>query len=298
MIDSLRQALVGRQQRDGAWSAGVGGPGFTEATALATLALRISEPEASARGAAWLADRQRPDGAWPPSEQVGLSSWTTPLAMLALDAVHEGAFERGVQWLMDHGGRGYPWYQKLFFRLFPEREAVELDPDLKGWPWLPDSFSWVEPTSYAILALRSRATSDDRIALRVDEAQRMLLDRVCDGGGWNYGNSRVLDESLWPYPDTTAIALLALAGRERNTEIDESLSALRSMTREVSSMLSLSLAALCFDLYGLDAEDVQDRLNSNANATADRSDTRSLAFATMALGDGPGALVPTPGTTL
>lgn len=293
MTDRLEQALTARQRSDGAWSAWIEGPGFTEATALATLALRDFDADASARGAAWLADHQRADGAWPPSDQVALSSWTTPLALLALDPGREAAFERGLSWLLDHGGRGYPWYQKLFFRLFPEREAIELDPDLKGWPWLPDSFSWVEPTAYAILALRSRESSDDRVALRIDEGQRMLLDRMCEGGGWNYGNSRVLDEALWPYPDTTALALMALADRERGAEIAESLTALRGMIADVDSALSLSLAVLCLDLYQVDATEAKRRLSVRVDAIADESDTRALAFAAMALGAGPKALVPT-----
>ena len=38
----------------------------------------------------------------------------------------------------------------------------------------------------------------------------MLLDRACEGGGWNAGNSSVYGVPLRPQPDATAAALLAL----------------------------------------------------------------------------------------
>ena len=40
----------------------------------------------------------------------------------------------------------------------------------------------------------------------------MLLDRRCRDGGWNYGNRRVLGADLPSYPETTALALMALDG--------------------------------------------------------------------------------------
>jgi hypothetical protein len=43
-------------------------------------------------------------------------------------------------------------------------------------------------------------------------SERMLLDRRCRDGGWNFGNRRVLGADLPSYPETTALALMALNG--------------------------------------------------------------------------------------
>jgi hypothetical protein len=42
--------------------------------------------------------------------------------------------------------------------------------------------------------------------------EKMILERRCSDGGWNYGNRRVLGEDLRSYPETTALALLGLSG--------------------------------------------------------------------------------------
>jgi hypothetical protein len=45
---------------------------------------------------------------------------------------------------------------------------------------------------------------------RLEEGKRLLLDRRCDDSGWNYGNRRVRGHDLPGYPETTALAVLAL----------------------------------------------------------------------------------------
>jgi len=176
---------------------------------------------------------------------------------------------------------------KLIFLLFPEREAVQLDPDLTGWPWYPDTFSWVEPTSYSLLALKSRRDNlrGRRARVRIDEAERMILDRECLGGGWNYGNSRVLDEELWPYPDTTALALIALQDFPRPESLERSLTALEAMVEDRASVLSLALAVLALQLHGRDVSAARTRLAERVEDERLPTDTRSLALAALALDD-------------
>ena len=69
---------------------------------------------------------------------------------------------------------------------------------LQAWPWVAETFSWVEPTAWCLLALkqfgRSFPASVD--SSRIAEAEHLLLDRVCTGGGWNYGNPSVLGQEL------------------------------------------------------------------------------------------------------
>src|SRR5258706_177994 len=82
-------------------------------------------------------------------------------------------------------------------------------------------FSWVEPTAYALIALKKLrpVQGDGRSDRSIAEAERMLYDRACAEGGWNYGNSTAYGVELPPYLETTALALLALQDRrddERN----------------------------------------------------------------------------------
>ena len=58
---------------------------------------------------------------------------------------------------------------------------------------------------------------------RIDEAERLLIDRSCLGGGWNYGNSNMLGQELEPYVPTTAVALLAMQDRRTHPVVDRSL---------------------------------------------------------------------------
>jgi len=280
----LERALRAAQRPNGGWPAGPGGPVSTEATALAVMALERRAPAVASRGTGWLLEHQRPDGAWSSMEGVALPGWTTSLAALALTRSHPEAARMGATWLMEHRGRTFPWWTKLFMWLFPGRAVVELDPALRGWAWLPGTFSWVEPTAYAILALRAlRPGSPERVARHVDEAERMLLDRVCADGGWNYGNSRVLGEELWPYPDTTAIALLALVDRERVDAVRRSLDTLGRMMADTDSGLSLALSILCFDAFAIDAVALRDRLRARTDGIVRHGDTRSVALGLVAL---------------
>jgi hypothetical protein len=282
MTNRLKTALLEAQNDDGGWSVDGSGQSQTEATALAVLAAGSTTP--ASRGAEWLSAHQRPDGAWPPWPSVDLTSWATPLAILALSEIDPPAAQKGAEWLLDQGGRSYPWYTQLFYRLFPDREVIELDADLTGWPWLPDTFSWVEPTAYALIALKSlRDQLPQRTAARIDEGERMILDRTCPGGGWNYGNSRVLDEDLWPYPDTTALALIALQDAPPSNEIDASLEALDEMLAHNQSGLALSLAILCFRLYNRSTEALEKQLVERLDEVVAYGETRSMALSSMAL---------------
>jgi hypothetical protein len=169
-------------------------------------------------------------------------------------------------------------------RVFPRRSPVDVDTELVGWPWATDTFSWVEPTSYALVALkRLRGTiAAEHLESRLDEGDRLLADRACTGGGWNYGNKRVFDEDLWPYPDTTAVALLALADRGDLLAVSEALDVLPTMLDENRSMLALSLGSLALAAHGRDAAPHRARL-SEKTETWQSGEIRALAWAALAL---------------
>jgi len=107
---------------------------------------------------------------------------------------------------------------------------------------------------------------------------------MCDGGGWNYGNSKVLDYALWPYPDMTAVALIATQDHARETANQESLQVLSKIARATDSGLALCWAAVCLNVYGQDNSDFQRQIEKRFAAAAFLGETKSLALAVIALG--------------
>jgi hypothetical protein len=114
----------------------------------------------------------------------------------------------------------------------------------------------------------------------------MIFDRVCDGCGWNYGNSKIYGEALWPYPDITAIALLALQDHRDAEPVRRSLAALEKMVSNSGSGLALSWAILCFSIYGRDVSEWRDLLVKQFEKTQFLGETKSLALSVLALTDG------------
>ena len=120
-----------------------------------------------------------------------------------------------------------------------------------GWPWTERTYSWVEPTCYALLALKAAGHGDH---LRVAEAQRMLQARTCAGGGWNQGLVTALHQQLSPLPVQTALAILALQrDTESHTAVVRATAVLRAGLVSRPTVLSLAWATLA--LHGI-GEDV------------------------------------------
>ena len=64
-------------------------------------------------------------------------------------------------------------------RLEMDPAVNRLDGSLRGWAWVEGTFSWVEPTAYALIS--SRILGDLK-SKRVLEGRAMLLDRQCADG--------------------------------------------------------------------------------------------------------------------
>lgn len=278
-------ALLARSRNaDGGFGAMPGAPSDTESTALAALATGVVEGVPAAQAAcAWLRTRQRSDGAWPLSDALPDAAWATAPAAIALAGlgVEPSSVRRGLVWLADTEGAGAPLLHRVIGWL-GVKPPVELDYELLGWPWVPGTFSWVEPTSLALIAFKS-ARGADRARGRVEAGERMLLDRACEDGGWNYGNRRVLNVKLDAYPDTTALALLALQDRPHDTAaIQSGLAALERMLETNDSGLALSLGVLCGRAYGGDVSGLAGRLERRFAETAFLEETRPVALAILA----------------
>jgi hypothetical protein len=294
MVAEVLSSLVGGQNRDGGWGAQPGLPSTTEGTALALWALaayrdrepRLEEPLRQALG--WLHARQRPDGSWPMSDQVPQSNWMGILAVLALAQLgsERARALRGGAWLLESSSeQGGSLLARLYFRLFPEHQLVDLDLSLRGWSWAAGTLGWVEPTSYALVALKllQPQLPRQRTTARIREAELLLRDRMCLEGGWNYGNKVVLGVPVPPYPDTTALALIALHDRPGDEGIRASLGALDAMLESNRSGLVLALSALCLQLYGRDVSGLRAQLSERFRETRFDGTTRTLALALLAL---------------
>ena len=294
MIEEATTFLLNGQNPDGGWGAVPGKKSNTEATALALLALRSIakgpvEPAAQ-RAGKWLIDRQNADGSWPLNDSLKGPSWSTALAIVALSdrADLRDRLVKAGNWALEQEGSKPGILANLILALTFQKKAVQLNEDLVGWSWTPNSFSWVEPTSYFLLALKKirRHLAGKSIAERIQQGELMIYDRMCDNGGWNYGNSSVYGDQLWPYPDITAIALVALQDHQERKENQLSLRALGEMAKYTDSGLALSWSAICLSLYGQDSAQLRQRLVQRFAKTKFLGETKAIALGVLAVADG------------
>ncbi len=162
---------------------------------------------------------------------------------------------------------------------------VRQDNHLQAWPWLPDTFSWIEPTCWCVLALKKSSvpmrprTADARLA----EAEAVLVDRTCEAGGWNYGNASALGQDLRPYVPTTSLGLMALQDRRTLPVVGRALARLDDTRLSEPSAMALSLACLALRLYGRPTDDVEQRLADDIERIERQGNLHSIAMALCAL---------------
>jgi Squalene-hopene cyclase N-terminal domain len=295
MIDAAIDLLLSAQNADGGWGSTKGRRSNTESTAFVVMALKSLQHNLFDRqvnaGLKWLVRYQRDDGSWSLNDEASKqSSWTTPIAVLALLSFQDQTqrTSRAVKWILAQEGMKPGWLASLLFRLSLGRKTVELDPYLNGWSWTPGAFSWVEPTSYCLMALKKSRplVGGTTVEVRIQQGEALLYDRMCEKGGWNYGNSKVFGEALWPYPDVTAVALIALQDRVANEANRRSLLALQDMMREAPSGITLGWGILCLKLYSEDVREWEKVLLANFQNTRFLGETKALALAVLALGKG------------
>jgi hypothetical protein len=98
----------------------------------------------------------------------------------------------------------------------------------------------------------------------------------------------VYGEKLWPYPDTTALALIATQDRRERQENQQSLRLLNDLALKADSGLALSWAAVCFKLYGGNDAALKHSLTQRFAKTQFLGETKALALAILAVGGGAG----------
>ena len=282
LCSRLLDELVDRQLPCGGWAARAGSAqAALEPSCLAALVPELYA-DALRRVRDFLLHVQNPNGSWPAivgDDPDG--AWVTSLAMMALRH-HEPAIParlRGFRWLINCRGKESHWLWR--WKFVTADRHVRFDPHKYGWPWFPETVSWIVPTSCAILALRqlpSACRSGDRVERAID----MLIDRACPGGGWNAGNGVVYAAPLAPHVDDTAVALLALGKENRNALFAASLEWLENRVHSLRAPWSLSWAILALAANARPCNSLEERLRA-APGLLTTPDTSTLALASMAL---------------
>ena len=219
-----------------------------EPTCFAALALGSFPGVALERAQEFLLHTQNPNGSWPAFDgDDSDGAWVTSLVVMALHDVVPAIPARlqGVHWLMSCAGKESNWFWKWKFQTADRH--VRFDPNKFGWPWFPETVSWVVPTAFAVLALNRLPCSCggfEQVPFRVERGVEMLLDRTCPGGGWNAGNGVVYGTALAPHPDDTAIGLLALSDRGQHPIVQNGVQYLERLAPTLAAPWSLSWAIL------------------------------------------------------
>lgn len=218
------------------WGYGRGAAASSEPSALAALALAggAAHADATVAGDA-LARLQGAGGGVGLSASFAEPKWPTALAVLAWAALDAHAAERAraVDWLLAQEGSRLP------------RSPLEPrghDTTIAGWPWVEGTHSWVEPTAFALMALRRAHRAEHA---RFAEGVRLLRDRSLPSGGWNMGNTIMFGTELRPQPTPTGLALLALAGAQPpDASIDRACAYLEALLPRTRAPMSLAWGVL------------------------------------------------------
>ena len=286
--------LLKAQNKDGGWGFFADSDSRVEATSWALLALRESsseDREEIRRGLHFLRSTQLADGSWPAAQGQQHGSWVTALACWALGSTvistteSQRSLSQGLAWLSNERPADSRAWWRFLRRLVADKDVVAQNDAYYGWSWTPDTASWVEPTSYALLVLRRFAARGASNAFRdrLRVAESMLLDRMCPGGGWNCGNPMVYGAPGEAQIGPTVWALLALRQMPEREEIRRSLEWLENSWQSVSSPVSLALAQICLRSYGRPTSAVRDALcNAYSSEDAIRS-VPGVAWSVLAM---------------
>jgi hypothetical protein len=253
---TLRTRLVEGAAEGGGWPYYAGQAPRLEPTLWALLALGSSSGTTAAtererdvirRGWDWLIGLQRDDGLLVEPDIPVVNFGWNGLALIAAQAPASGHGNSSGSAIIPRLTAALVAAKGL--KLEGDRAAVRLDSSLQAWPWVENTFSWIEPTAYCLIGLKRAKPRSAAASLRITEGEAVMLDRVCEGGGWNYGNANVLSQDLRPYVPTTALALLAMHDKRGHQAVGLSERWLLQHATAERSAMALSLAAISLRVY-------------------------------------------------
>lgn len=251
MAKKISELLLDYQNRDGSWGYFPGTPGFIEPTVYAVLSLYPEDKERALKGFSWLLARQQKEGYFYHIDPK--VTWPTFLVYFLMNALGKGDLPRAeaaFKWIIAHKGRGAPFSQ----------DVGRQDLYAAGWPWYDDTTAWIEPTAYALLALKKRRKKGSAAAQRIKQAEQFILSRTCRGGGWNVGNAKLFDVHLDPYPTNTGFALLALQDHPDSSIVLESLYRFEDFLHTTESLFLLALGVIVMNCFAEDSKAFSERL--------------------------------------
>jgi hypothetical protein len=274
--EAFRSALLASRNDDGGWGYRAGKRSRVEPTCLALLAL-ASDRHMGAVDPSILVRWERQGSLLIDPAATHANLAFNAVAALVMQYEPLGAMKGAaplVEALLQHRGV-----------TLPESSVIQQDNTLLGWPWVDGTFSWIEPTSWCLLALKRWARSRPSIehATRIDHAERLLRNRVCREGGWNYGNALVLGKPLMAYAATSALGLLALQSKPDDPVMERGSKVLTQLCATEQSGFALALAVIAFRLLGRPSEGVERTLLALWRHSAFGGETVAAALALYAV---------------
>ncbi|MFB3903038.1 MAG: hypothetical protein ACE15E_06255 [Acidobacteriota bacterium] len=239
VLQKAGRFLLAAQNSEGGWGYSArSGQSAPEPSCYSLLALHDRSQRSSQKGIAWLESQVAADGGVR-LEADDETHWSTSLVVFTLTR-------------LDPGFRRLPVSVFRLLAMKGSRDAAV------GWAWNEETYSWVEPTCYAMLALKAAGLGKHA---RVADAERMLESRTCIGGGWNQGLRVSFLREMKALPSQTALVMLALQDRaDSHPTIADAGRFLRSKVEKEPSTLTLALAILAFDALGEDCAGLALRL--------------------------------------
>lgn len=244
LVDWLRQNAIGGYLEKS--------PAASEPIAWAALALHqakateLQEQELNL-GAEWLVERQQPNGAVGVTIDQSTPGWPTSLAIKVWQTIDPEKYAESIQKGIDWALAQKPWTR-------PKHDNFGHDTMLEGWSWAPDTHSWLEPTSFFVLAFQSIGQTSHP---RYKQSIAMLVDRLLPAGGANYGNTIILGQELLQHLQPTGIVAWALAEEVvkpvvaeqskpviDDPRLDRTINFLRQAIKQPTGVASLSYAVL------------------------------------------------------
>lgn len=272
---ALERYLLDSRNSDGGWGYYRGKASRLEPTSWALLALagRSGSPEFGRA----LRDWPSSQGLLLESPGAGSNFGFHAVALLALHTLHIEHQAGNASLVASlQQARGIPLDSARFSRQ---------DNSLQAWSWIGDTFSWVEPTAWSLLALKKWSRTKPSLVdtRRIAEGEAVLIDRACVLGGWNYGNSNMLGKELNPYVSVTAVGLLAMQDRMDHPAIERSRQVLERERLSERSGLALSLSLIALRVMGAACDDVMAALKRQVPTTLLVGNQLHLALSLYAL---------------
>lgn len=254
------------------WPYRPGGDASLETTAWCAIALR-SHKEIAEETWQYFQKCQLADGGWATGINDKQSDWTSNLVVLSLKLMAEkmelgskkqAFLNSAYQYLINSRRQAYIEFLRWIFWLL---KLPSNFPAGRGWPFLPGTVMLVEPTTYALMAIKGTKRADEEpLKSVISLAQEYLFSRYCKRGGWNYGENVRLTEQLPAYAVTTAQAVIALQDRPDDERVKTGLNFLTQTSKENNTTMALAWAALARNCFGQDAKEELQMLAQHQNS--------------------------------